>query len=125
MYHDIYIRRRDGGEFDVPELERWVSRLPGAFQRTNRPNDLFIIADDEKDREKWMPLYAADPYRYGTGTSIRIDKNQIWIQLGGGDKANDQVRRFVARLLEKYDCVISDATTDITAEIRSNLNALF
>jgi hypothetical protein len=125
MYYDVYFNRRDAGKFDVPELERWMSSLPGAFRRTNKPGDMFIVVDDEEARRRWIPQYGKDPHCYGDGTSVRIGDNQIWLLLNGGEKSNAQIKGFVRRLLDKYDCVISDGSADITAKVTSNIDVLF
>jgi hypothetical protein len=125
MYYDVYFNRRDAGKFDVSELEQWVSSLPGAFRRTNNAGDMFIVVDDEKARQRWIPQYEEDPHCYGDGTSVQIGENRIWLLLNGGEKINAQIRRFVLRLLNKYDCVISDGTSDITAKVAANIDVLF
>ncbi|MDB5840665.1 MAG: hypothetical protein JWQ23_2617 [Herminiimonas sp.] len=125
MYYEVYFRRRDGGKFDVAELERWISSLAGAFRRTDRPGDLFIVVDDAKARERWIPQYREDPHCYGDGTSIRIGENQVWLLLNGGEKVKSQVAQFVRSLLGKYDCVISDGSSDITGKIMANIDTLF
>jgi hypothetical protein len=125
MYYEIYINRRDNSHFDVPKVEQWVLSLPGAFRRTQEAGGLFIVANDEIDREEWIPLYAVNPYRFGPGTCIQVDTNQIRLKMGGGAKINTQVRRFVIRLLDEYDCIISDGTTDITEEVKANVDVLF
>jgi hypothetical protein len=125
MYYEIYFSRRDGGKFGVSELEQAVSELPGAFRRTDSPGDMFIVVDDENARLRWIPQYQKDPHCYGGGTSIQISENRIWLLLSGGEKINSQIRSFVRRLLDKYDCVISDGCSDITAKVMANIDVLF
>jgi hypothetical protein len=125
MYYEVYFNRRDAGKLNVLELEQWVTSLPGAFRRTSKPGDMFIVVDDERARQRWIPQYAEDPHCYGDGTSIGIDEKQIWLLLSGGEKTKAQVRSFVLRLLERYDCVISDGTVDITEKVKANVDVLF
>lgn len=125
MYDDIYFKRRDKGKFDVAEVEQMISGLPGAFRRTDRPGDMFIVVDDEKARQKWIPQYVENPHYYGDGTSVQIGENRIWLLLNGGKKSNTQIRSFVRGLLDKYDCVISDGCSDITDKVTADIDVLF
>jgi hypothetical protein len=122
---EVYFRRRDGGEFDVSEVEAWVSSLPGGFRRTNSPGeDVFIVVDDEESRQHLAPRYAIDPY-FGDGTLIQIGRNVISLWLDPSDRINAQVKSFVCRLLDTYDCVISDGTADVTAKVKANIDVIF
>lgn len=122
---EVYFTRRDGQDFDVMKVSAWVSCLPGGFHRTNSPLDeVSIIVDDAQAREKWIPLYAKNPYS-GHGARVQISKREVSLWLCPSESIDAQIKTFVLRLMSEYDCIVSDGCADITADVKANVNILF
>lgn len=122
---EVFFTRRDGHDFDVVKVAAWVSHLPGGFHRTNSLSDeVYIVVDDEQARDQWRPLYAQNPYA-GHGARVQIGKQEVSLWLCPSEHINSQIKTFVLRLMNEYDCRISDGCVDVTTDVKANVNVLF
>lgn len=116
-----------GKPFDVRQIERQLTRLPGAFRLETAEELTYVVTTSPAMARHLQAELAENPETplFSQGL-VTLAPNAITVYQDAPRPVLDQLRTWVTWLLETYDCKVSSETgMDWTARYAKRPGALF